>query len=89
MPADPAGYADDMAQDRTDDAHDGPRLDLDEQVATRAEPLPEEVAAGDVGDRRAEAAEILRDSEERVAEASAGGAPRDAAEEHRHSEDVV
>jgi hypothetical protein len=78
-----------MAQDRRNDAHDGPRLDLDEQVATRAEPLPEEAAAGDVGDRRAEAAEILRDSEERVAEAASGEAPRDAADENRHSEETV
>ena len=78
-----------MAQDRRNDAHDGPRLDLDEQVATRAEPLPEEVAAGDVGDRRAEAAEILRDSEQRVAEAAAGVAPRDAADENRRSEETA
>ena len=78
-----------MAQDRRNDAHDGPRLDLDEQVATRAEPLPEEAAAGDVGDRRAEAAEILRDSEERVAEAAAGDAPRDAADENRQSDETV
>ena len=84
-----AGYAARMAQDRSNNAHDGPRLDLDEQVTTRAEPLPEEVAAGDVGDRRAEAAEILRDSEERVAEAAAGEAPRDAADENRHSDEVV
>lgn len=62
---------------------------LDEQVATRAEPLPEEVAAGDVGDRRAEAEEILRDSEERVAEAVEGNAPADAAEEHRPSDEGV
>jgi hypothetical protein len=89
MPAYPAGYAGGMAQDRRNDAHDGPRLDLDEQVATRAEPLPEEIAAGDVGDRRAEAAEILRDSEERVAEAAAGDAPRDAADENRHSDETV
>ena len=78
-----------MAQDRSDDAHDGPRLDLDEQVATRAEPLPEEVAAGDGGDRRAEAAEILRDSEQRVAQAAAGEAPGDAADENRRSEETV
>ena len=90
MPADPAGYAGGMAQDRTDDAHDA-RLeaDLDEQAATRAEPLPEEAAAGDDGDRRAEAAEILRDSEERVAAAASAVAPGDVADEHRHSDDVV
>jgi hypothetical protein len=68
---------------------DDPRPDLDEQAATRAEPLPEEVAAGDVGDRRAEAAEILRDSEKRVAEASEGEAPGDAADEHRPSGEGV
>jgi hypothetical protein len=84
-----AGYAARMAQDRSNDAHDGPRLDLDEQIATRAEPLPEEVAAGDVGDRRDEAAEILRDSEERVAEAAEGNAPGDAADENRPSDEGV
>jgi hypothetical protein len=68
---------------------DGPRPDLDDQAATRAEPLPEEVAAGDVGDRRAEAAAILRDSEERVAEAAEGAAPGDAADEHRPSGEGV
>ena len=78
-----------MSQDIRDDAHDGPRPHLDEQVETRAVPLPEEVAAGDVGDRHDEAEEILRDSEERVAEATAGTAPGDAADEHRHSEDTV
>ena len=62
---------------------------LDELAATRAEPLPEEVAAGDDGDRRAAAAEILRDSEERVAEATAGVAPRDAADENRRSDETV
>ena len=62
---------------------------LDEQVATRAEPLPEEVAAGDVGDRRAEAEEILRESEERVAGASEGNAPGDAADENRPSDETV
>ena len=62
---------------------------LDEQAATRAEPLPEEVAAGDDGDRRGEAAEILRDSEERIAEATAGDAPGDAAEENRASDEGV
>jgi hypothetical protein len=61
----------------------------DDQVAGRAEPLPEEVAAGDGGDRRDEAAEILRDSEERVTAASAGAAPGDAAEENRESDEGV
>ena len=62
---------------------------LDEQIAARAKPLPEEVAAGDDGDRRSEAAEILRESEERVTGASAGEAPGDAADEHRHSDEGV
>ena len=84
-----SGYATGMAQDRSNDAHDGPRLDLDEQVGTRAEPLPEEVAAGDVGDRRAEAAAILRESEERIAGAAAGAAPGDAADENRPSDETV
>jgi hypothetical protein len=93
MPAPQPGYAPGMAQDRRNDAHDGPPPvrdeKLDEQVARRAEPLPEEVVAGDVGDRSAEAAEILRDSEERVAEAAAGDAPGDAADEARRSEETV
>jgi hypothetical protein len=63
--------------------------ELAEQVATRAEPLPEEVAAGDVGDREMEAAEILRDSEERVAEAVEGNAPGDAADENRPSDEGI
>jgi len=84
VPAGPGGYGPVM---NTPD--DGPRPDLDEQAATRAEPLPEEVAAGDVGDRQAEAAEILRDSEERVAEAVEGNAPGDAADEHRPSDEGV
>ena len=71
------------------------RVDADEpaglgdQVAGRAEPLPEEVAAGDDGDRRAEAAEILRESEERVEGAVEADTPGDAADEHRHSDDVA
>jgi hypothetical protein len=71
----------------TSDPYDGP--DLDRQVGTRAEPLPEEVSAGDDGDRRAEAAEILRDSEERVAEAVEGDAPGDAAAQNRRSDETV
>ena len=62
---------------------------LDAQVATRAVPLPEEASAGDDGDRRAEAAAILRDSEERVAGAAAGEAPADVADEHRESDEGV
>ena len=80
----PAGYGPGMS---TPDA--GPPRDREDQVATRAEPLPEEVAAGDVGDRRAEAEEILRDSEERVADAVEGNAPGDAADEHRPSDEGV
>jgi hypothetical protein len=38
---------------------------------------------------RDEAAEILRDSEERVAQAAAGEAPRDAADENRRSDEGV
>jgi hypothetical protein len=59
-------------------------------AATRAEPLPEErvVERGDE-DRRAEAAEILRDSEERIAEASAGAAPGDAANQNRSSAETA
>jgi hypothetical protein len=72
----------------TDDAA-AARPDLGEQVETRAEPLPEEAAAGDVGDRRDEAAAILRESEERVARAAAGEAPGDAADENRRSEDTA
>jgi hypothetical protein len=57
--------------------------ELSDQVGTRAVPLPEEERAEEGGeDRRAEAREILRDSEERVAEA-AGPRPADAAEENR------
>jgi hypothetical protein len=66
-----------------------PGMDPSDPAETRAVPLPEEVAAGDAGDRRDEAAEILRESEERVAEAAEGVAPGDAADEHRQSEDVV
>ena len=62
---------------------------LTEQVTSRAVPLPEEAAAGDDGDRRAEADEILRDSEERVAAAADGAAPGDAARENRASVEGV
>jgi|1185.fasta_scaffold833321_2 hypothetical protein len=59
-------------------------------AATRAEPLPEErvVERGDE-DRRAEATEILRDSEQRVAEAADGVAPGDAADENRSSAETA
>jgi hypothetical protein len=64
--------------------------ELSDQVSSRAEPLPEERRAEHGGeDRRAEAAEILRDSEERVAEAASGVAPADAARENRRSEETA
>ena len=59
-------------------------------AATRAEPLPEERVAEHGGeDRVAEASEILRDSEERVAEVFDGNAPGDAADEHRTSDETA
>jgi hypothetical protein len=59
----------------------------EDHVAGRAVPLPEErVEPG--GDRNA-AEEILRDSEERVAEAARAQAPQDAADEHRRSAETV
>ena len=61
----------------------------DEQVDGRAVPLPEEAAAGDDADRQDEAVEILRDSEERLAAATEGAAPGDAADEHRESDEGV
>jgi hypothetical protein len=63
---------------------------LEARAETRAEPLPEErvVERGDE-DRRAEAAQILRESEERVAEAADGAAPGDAAVQHRTSEETA
>jgi hypothetical protein len=64
--------------------------DSDDRAATRAELLPEErVAERGDEDRRAEAAEILRESEERVAEAAGAVAPGDAADEHRRSEETA
>lgn len=66
------------------------RDELTDQVHSRAEPLPEERAAETGGeDRESEAATILADSEERLAEATQGVAPGDAADEHRHSEDTA
>jgi hypothetical protein len=62
----------------------------DERIRTRAEPLPEERRAEIPGeDHRAEAEEILAESEERVQGAVAGREPRDGADEHRRSEDTV
>jgi hypothetical protein len=75
--------------DRNDDTTAVPP-DLDDQIGTRAhDPLPEEVTAGDDGDRTDEVAEILRESEERMAEAVAGDAPGDAADESRHSDETL
>jgi hypothetical protein len=61
----------------------------EERARTRAEPLPEERAAGDVTDRRDEAEQILEESEERIAATLHGDAPSDAAEEHRDSAEGV
>lgn len=64
--------------------------ELSERADTRAEPLPEERVAEQGGeDRRSAAAEILRDSEERVAAASDGNAPGDAAVQHRSSAETA
>ena len=64
--------------------------DMDDQVASRAEPLPEERAVQEADeDRTAEAAEILGDSERRVADAARAAAPGDVAREHRSSEESV
>jgi hypothetical protein len=62
----------------------------DERVAGRAVPLPEEKAGhGDGSERRDAAEEILRDSEQRVADATEATAPGDVADEHRRSEDIA
>jgi hypothetical protein len=64
--------------------------ELSEQISTRAEPLPEERRAEQGGeDRRAEAREILRDSEERVGDVAESAAPADAARENRPSEETA
>jgi hypothetical protein len=62
-----------------------------DHIASRAEPpLPEEAAAEQGGeDRYSAAAEVLRDSEERVTAAAEAGAPGDAARENRTSEDTA
>jgi hypothetical protein len=61
-----------------------------ERARTRAEPLPEERKAEFPGeDHRAEAEEILAESEERLQGAVAGREPADDADEHRRSEDTV
>jgi len=62
----------------------------EDRVAGRAVPLPEErVGAAAAVDRHDAAEEILRDSEQRVAEATQGEAPGDAADEHRRSEETA
>jgi exosome complex RNA-binding protein Csl4 len=62
----------------------------EDMAATRAEPLPEErVAETGDEDRVAEASEILRDSEERVAEVLDGNAPGDAADQRRTSAETA
>ena len=64
--------------------------ELSDQVTTRAVPLPEEERAehGEE-DRRAEAREILRDSEQRIDEAATGPRPADAARENRPTEETA
>jgi hypothetical protein len=59
----------------------------EERAASRAGAQPEE-ADEPTGDSRGAAEEILRDSEQRVAEASEANAPADAADEHRRSEEI-
>jgi nitrogen fixation-related uncharacterized protein len=61
--------------------------EITEDHVARAVPLPEEVGQRD--DPRGAAEEILRDSEQRVDEATQASALGDAAKEHRRSEDVV
>ncbi len=62
----------------------------EERAASRAGAQPEEAAGQEAGtDGRAAAEEILRDSEERVAEAAQADAPGDAADEHRRSEETA
>ncbi len=87
-----SGYGPGMTE-RPDADRSDPELDaddLDRLSATRAQPLPEERAVESGGeDRREEAAAILRDSEDRVAGASAGDAPAEGADEHRRSEETA
>ncbi|HZG89249.1 MAG TPA: hypothetical protein VEZ42_03460 [Pseudonocardia sp.] len=62
----------------------------DDLSATRAEPLPEERAVEHGGeDRRAAAAAILAESEERVAGAAEGDEPADDAPQRRTSAETV
>jgi hypothetical protein len=60
-----------------------------ERAETRAVPLPEERRVEGDADRYTEAEGILEESEERVAEAAAGRAPGDAADENRPSDEGV
>jgi hypothetical protein len=79
LPRQATGYAAGMGSDTAD-----------ERATTRAEPLPEEraVQRGDE-DRTAEAAEILRESEDRIAAVTEADAPGDAAAQHRRSEETT
>jgi hypothetical protein len=64
--------------------------ELSDQVESRAVPLPEEERVEEGGeDRRAEAREILRDSEQRIGEAATGPRPADAARENRPAEETA
>jgi hypothetical protein len=64
--------------------------ELSDQIESRSVPLPEEERAADGGeDRRAEAREILRDSEQRISEAATGERPADAARENRPAEETA
>jgi hypothetical protein len=64
--------------------------ELSDQVESRSVPLPEEERAAEGGeDRRAEAREILRDSEQRIGEAATGERPADAAKENRPTEETA
>jgi hypothetical protein len=64
--------------------------EIEEKARTRAVPLPEEAAKENPDeDRHAEAATILRESEQRVTEAAEADTPADVAEEHRRSEDTA
>ncbi|MET0189515.1 hypothetical protein EV383_0571 [Pseudonocardia sediminis] len=74
--------------DRTVSPED--RQSADEHAASRATPLPEEAAgAPTTGDPRDSAAEILRESEERMAGAVSGDEPGDDADQNRRSEETL
>jgi hypothetical protein len=64
--------------------------ELSDQVTSRAVPLPEEERAEEGGeDRRAEAREILHDSEQRIDDAAIRDRPADAARENRRAEETA